>query len=322
MKEIISRVLSVFPDSLKKPLEKAFDTAPTVYEIRLIAENSVFFYTSNGVRFVTQNGGIALCPCSEMLVPTFEQLENISNRAIGFSGFSHEQELKRGYITYGGACRMGICTHSDSDFFGYGKITSLAVRIPFSGKSVYDTRIDSVLRQMQTGLLIASPPGGGKTTLLRYVARKLSDGVSGEMRKVTVVDERGELSDGNFLGSCTDVICGKDKAQAILHAVRTLSPHYIICDEIGTEGEAYAILDGLNSGVAFVFSVHAHSLEALVRKKQVRILYENGVFDSLIFLSAHPPGKIENIYSGGEIDGAISRNCGGMSFVGACGHVC
>lgn len=322
MKDIYANALSVFPRELKEIIGKAVEISPTVYEIRLIAENSVFFYTACGIRFVTSSGTISITPSANILIPTFEQLENIVNRAIGFSGFSHERELKEGYITYFGAYRMGLCTLSGSDGFGHGKTVSIAVRIPCDIECDYGDEFDLLLRNIKNGMLIAGAPASGKTTMLRYIARRLSQGVLGEYKKVTVIDERYELSSGYFLGNCTDVLCGKEKAAAIVHAVRTLSPHFIVCDEIGTLKEAESILDGLNSGVGFIASVHARNMQDLSEKELFRVLYEKGVFDSVVFLSEEKAGKVKKIYSGGELDNAVRGNCNRMSVTRSCGSVC
>lgn len=312
MNSFLIKALSVFPDSLRLIAEKAAQISPTVSEIRLIAGVSLYFYTDSGVRFITKSGGISILPCDDSVKPTYEQLENICNRAIGFSGFSHEKELTEGFVTYAGACRMGICTSDNDKSMGHGRITSLAIRIPFDGSPKYPRAVDEAIIKMKKGILIAGAPSSGKTTLLRYIVKKLSSGITGDIKKVTVIDERFELSGGYFLGETADVLGGKDKKSAIIHAVRTLSPHYVICDEIGSYEEAAALSDGLNSGIKFVASVHAENMDSLIKKKLFRFLYNENVFDSIIFLSSANAGKIERIYEEGDIYSEIYRDDGIM----------
>lgn len=51
---------------------------------------------------------------------------------------------------------------------------------------------------------------------------------------MVVLDERFELSaDGFDLGACTDILQGYPKQEGLSHAVRCLSPEYIVCDELG-----------------------------------------------------------------------------------------
>lgn len=310
MNSFLLKALSVFPDSLKAAAQKAAVISPVITEIRLVAEHSMYFFTASGVRFIASDGRISMLPDENTVRPTCAQLESICNRAIGFSGFSHEKELKEGFVTYGGACRMGICTSDNDKSLGHGRITSLAIRIPFDGLPNYPREADEAVRRMKKGILVAGAPSSGKTTLLRYFAKRLSSGITGDIRKVTVIDERYELSGGCSLGATTDVLCGKDKRTAIIHAVRALSPHYIICDEIGSSEEAAALLDGLNSGIRFIASVHAEDMDSLKRKQQFRILFNENVFDYIIFLSSVCHGRIDGIYREGDIDSEICRSDG------------
>lgn len=301
MTDKISNALSVFPDVLKYPLAKACRYFSDIYEIRLIADISVYLVCSAGIRFVGIYGETSAVPTENQLRPTRELMEEITDRAIGFSGFSHEKELRTGFISYGEACRMGICTSGDSEFLGRGDIYSLCIRIPLSTEAEYPDCIDSVLSQINSGILVCGPPSCGKTTLLRYIARRLSDGVTGRYRKVLVIDERRELSDGYYLGMCTDVIRGKKKDLSLLHALRLMSPEFVVCDEIGAEEETQALLQGLNSGICFIASMHADSISALMRRSQFRILFRENVFGRIIFLSGEVPGKIDNIYDGSDV---------------------
>ena len=141
------------------------------------------------------------------------------------------------------------------------------------------------------------------------IAKKLSSGTYGKFSKVCVIDERGELTAGKPLGICTDVIKGMKKKDAILHAVRLLSPRYIICDEIGGYEETKSILEGLNSGVSFIASMHAGDASSLVRRQQFKALFNENVFDKAVFLSDVTPGKITGIYSYGELLYEMGRSC-------------
>ena len=78
------------------------------------------------------------------------------------------------------------------------------------------------------------------------------------------------------LGGCTDVIAGRDKREAVLTALRLLSPEVIVCDEIGSARETECLLEGLNSGVILIASMHARDLPQLARRGQFRRLFEDG----------------------------------------------
>ncbi len=142
-------------------------------------------------------------------------------------------------------------------------------------------------------------PATGKTTLLRDAARLLSNTY---FKKVSVIDERGEIaavSRGtaqNDVGIQTDVLDGYLKSDGIMQAVRSLSPEYIICDEIGADDDFDAIMYGINSGVNFAAAVHASVPGELYAKKGMNRLLKNGGFSSAVFLESGAPCKIKKIY--------------------------
>lgn len=309
MTDIFIDAVSVFPDRIKTPLILAGKNSPRIYEIRLVASASVYFYTSEGIYFVSSAGELKRGFSDEIIRPSKEELEETVNRAMGYSGFLYAKEIKEGFITYSHGCRMGICTSGGGESFALGTVNSLALRLPFSGSYEKDgesqKRTQKLLELCKNGLLIAGAPASGKTTLLRILTKALSDGKNGEYKKVTVIDERGEISLGTTLGVCTDIIKGKAKSEAILHALRLLSPHYIVCDELGAVSESKALLEGLNSGVSFIASIHAASLNELIMRSQFRLLFNENVFSAVVFLSAERPGEIIKIYSRKELENEI-----------------
>lgn len=307
MRELINEVLKIMPLRLKKPLSLALGTADGIYEIRLLSESSLYLVTEKGIFFLDENGNLSRVFPLKGLKPTASELDEITDKSIGYSGFFRENELKNGYITYSDGIRIGLCGDFSPEG-GIGKITSLNIRIPYFGKADTGTDFTEIL-SFSSGLLVAGAPGCGKTTLLREIAKKLSRGFGGDCKKVCVIDERGELTAGKSPGPCADIIRGQKKADAILHAVRLMSPRYIICDEIGGSEETKSILEGLNSGVSFIASIHAGDAASLIRRRQFRLLWDENVFDKVVFLSGITPGKITDIYSYGELSYEIGRSC-------------
>ena len=165
--------------------------------------------------------------------------------------------------------------------------------------------------------IIISPPKCGKTTILRDIARNISDGINNlrivkekfDGKKVVVIDERSEIAacfmgiPQNDLGVRTDVLDNCLKREGLLMAIRSLSPDVLICDEIGTTGDVEALTAAFNSGVNIITTIHGFTIEDLYKRRVLSGLLNNNVIERVIVLSNREGvGTIENIYSlnGGE----------------------
>ncbi|MDE7363678.1 MAG: Flp pilus assembly complex ATPase component TadA, partial [Ruminococcus sp.] len=145
------------------------------------------------------------------------------------------------------------------------------------------------------GVLICGNVNSGKTTVLRDLCRLI-----GNQRKVTLVDERNEISyfhNGtvcNDVGTLTNILVGCKRADGIISAVRTLSPDYIFCDEISTYEDAEAIMCGIGCGVRFCATVHAENYADLLKRPVAEKIM--GVFRYAVFLKGSAnPGEIAEI---------------------------
>ena len=69
-------------------------------------------------------------------------------------------------------------------------------------------------------------------------------------------------------------------------AVRTLSPEFIICDELGSMAEVAGIAAGLACGVRFLASVHCGSREELFQSPMVKALMGTGAFEAVALLDS------------------------------------
>jgi stage III sporulation protein AA len=131
------------------------------------------------------------------------------------------------------------------------------------------------------GVLIYSPPGVGKTSLLRNIAAELSKGKN--PLRVVVVDSRGELEFG--LGSrylCADVLSGYPKAVGIEIALRSMGAQIIICDEIGNDEDVSSICSAASGGAALLASAHAADMRSLMSKKNIQELHRSEVFGAYV----------------------------------------
>ena len=156
----------------------------------------------------------------------------------------------------GPACRVGVAGSWGPG--GVSAVPSLNLRVARPILCELPPEVPAYLQQNRGGLLVAGPPGSGKTTFLRTLIRHLCE----KDALVTVADERGELlageSDGFAAGADVpcDVYTRFPKAQAVCMALRCMNPQYIVCDEIGTAADAAALEEGVASGATFLASVH------------------------------------------------------------------
>ena len=168
--------------------------------------------------------------------------------------------------------------------------------VPSDISGVCPSAADCV-RMVVRNTLIISPPKCGKTTMLRDLARNLSNAGF----RIGICDERSEIAgcyEGKTsydLGPRTDVLDGCPKADGILMLIRAMSPDVVMTDEIGKPEDAAAIRSALSAGVKIITTIHGSSFEDAA-KSAVGGLITDHVFETLIFLSAQPvTGTVEKI---------------------------
>jgi stage III sporulation protein AA len=233
-------------------------------------------------------------------------LQHISKYSI----YAYEEEIKQGYLTIKGGHRVGLCGScvvEDNKIKTIKSLGSLNIRIGKEVEGCSNNLIPFMLKDNNAlNTIIISPPRCGKTTLLRDIARNLSDGLRTSKllgKKVCIIDERSEIS-GCYnavpqmnVGLRTDVLDNCPKAEGIMMAIRSMSPEIIICDEIGTQKDMESILMALNSGVSLITSIHGYGIEDLYSRAVFKEIIDNHVFKRAVILSARKgAGTIEYIY--------------------------
>ncbi len=238
--------------------------------------------------YVDLRGGMKIC--SERL--TVEDIADYFAEICRFSVHSYQEEIAGGYVTLDGGHRVGICgtaVRENGRISFLKDISGLNIRVAHAVNGCSDGILDRV---GECSMLIAGKPMSGKTTILRDLARRL-----GEQRRVTVIDSRGEIAAAvhglpSFdVGLNTDVLSGFEKSEGIMMALRSLSPEFIICDEIAHDEKA--VEQALFCGVKIIASVHAGSAEEVDRRL-------NGLaemFDSVVVIGGR--GKILDIQRNG-----------------------
>ncbi len=263
--EILNRYL---PTSLCEEINSAFLWGEKIEEIRIRAGRS----TSLTLR----DRNLSL---QHIMSPT--AVGEMIASMCGHSLYAYSEMINQGYITLEGGIRVGICGRAsvkEDKIIGVYDISSVNIRIPSEVRGVGGS-ICELLRSMKgcRGVLVYSPPGVGKTTLLRSVAYSMANGT--DAKRVVVIDTRGEIGCFEGMrGGNIDVLVGYPKGIGIDIAARTMNAQLMVCDEIGEEREVAAILYAQNSGVPLLASAHGENIKGLLSRRGIAKLHRAGVF--------------------------------------------
>ncbi len=296
-----SYTVSFISPRIKKIIEELNEaTIENIQEIRLRKNKPVAIVSNGESSFLTSNSKTTYIVSNNCVVPTENELVDTINKMCGYSMHTQIENISNGFITLKNGSRVGVsgtAVYEDGNIKSVKDINSINIRIPRNKLNISDAVFDYFQRQGIKNILIVGPPNCGKTTMLKDIAYQLSSGRTGKYYKVCIIDERNEISPNDFSGPNTDVLSGFEKDKGITIAMRTLSPDFIICDEIASVNEVLKIIDGMNSGIKYVVSIHSSDLNELKRKNVFKLLVNEADFDTVVLLSdARKPGEISNIY--------------------------
>ena len=250
-----------------------------------------------------QGGRLTLTlPEGEVPVPgtrvTGEDLEAVLDIATGSSWYTASQSLRQGYLTAEGGFRIGVCGTAvleGGEVALYRDLSSLNIRIPREQIGLADRVLPGLLAEGRLeSTLVISPPGGGKTTLLRDLVRAFSDEKN---LRVSLVDERGELAAVHRgvpqlqVGRHTDVLDACPKAQAIPTLLRAMNPQVIAVDEVAVAGDVAALEQAAGAGVVLLATVHGAGVEDLKRKPILAGMLGLGIFRKAVRIGRLGAGR-------------------------------
>ncbi|MBR0365427.1 MAG: AAA family ATPase [Clostridia bacterium] len=287
-------VIGIMPAHIRKHLYSI--DLNDAEELRLISGKPFSVRFEDGTYYISQGSVLTKNPNNAVRVNE-RHMEELIERLTKSSLYAVKDEIKNGYITIEGGHRAGLAgtaiTNNGCVEF-IKNISAVNIRLAHEVRGAADAIINQCTPACS--ILLVSPPGCGKTTVLRDLARGLSKkGIS-----VAIADERCELAamhNGRSafdLGNTTAVLDNCPKHEAMMMLLRSMSPEVIITDEIGTQKDAEAIRTVMNSGVAVAASVHGRDMKQLMRRKYISELVP--MFDTVVVLSRRcGAGTIEEI---------------------------
>lgn len=291
--EQFRQAAALLPGELRRSAEKLpEEEMARTEEFRLRAGRPPMASGPEGERPLPGCEGLRLGP---------EQLARVLETATRASAHTALDQVRSGFVTVRGGHRVGLCGRGvveEGEIRNLRQLSSLSVRV---AREVRDAGAEVLPALWEGGrfqdTVLLSPPGGGKTTLLRDLIRRISDGVGCPALRVGVADERGELSalwEGvpmMDLGARTDVMDGCPKGPALLMLLRGMDPQVLAADEITAGEDIRALEQAAGCGVGLLCTAHAGGVDDLLRRPLYRRLLRRGLFRRAVVLSPGPAGR-------------------------------
>lgn len=290
----MQEILSYFPMKLRKELEKL--NLENLEEIRIRNSRPIFLKIGQDEIQV------------DYIVNTEDLLE-ILQRICDNSIYTYQNQICNGYITIKGGHRIGITGNvviKDGRVINISHIYSLNFRIARQVLHCCNQALKYIINFGQNNIyntIIVSPPGRGKTTILRDLIRKLSYGIDEYNFKgvnVGVVDERGEIAamykgvPQNDIGTRTDVLDNIPKDIGMKMLIRSMSPKIIVADEIGNYEDVEAIKYATCCGVKGIFTAHGNGISDILQNPILNDLYKTNIIERILTIGEDRSIRLEN----------------------------
>ncbi len=308
------RIMEHLPRRLQFPLQILSQSGEgEVQEIRMRLGSPLHLLTARGEGFLGSDGFLTGRGKQAVIIED-KDLEQFLLSVSGGSFYTLEEDMRWGFTTLAGGHRVGFAGQALMEN-GYLKrfrqISSVNIRVARQYQGCSRKILPYLLCPTEKTILstlVVSPPGAGKTTVLRDLILQCSSGVE-ELGlagvKVGVVDERSEIAacyQGKpqlDVGPRTDILDACPKYRGLLLLLRAMSPGVLACDELGQEEDARAIRETARAGAVMLTTLHGSALADLKKRPLLEEIMGQNFFQRLVFLSSRRgPATLEGITDG------------------------
>lgn len=298
----MEEIINVFPKTLRELCRQGFQKDIEPEEIRLRIGQPVMIIGKTEEYFWNLESGELQRQQKDAYCWKEEDMKGTLSRMSQYSMYALDEEIKRGFFTMQGGHRIGVVGKTVCE---QGKVTAMRnisgvnIRIAREKKGCAKKMLSYIREGAELhNTLILSPPGTGKTTMLRDCIRILSNGdEKAAGKKIGVVDERSEIAASfqgipqNDLGIRTDVLDCCPKAEGMRLLLRSMSPQIIAVDELGSLEDYQAVEEVLHCGCKILGTMHVGKIEELKEKVYLSGWLEHGFFERFVFLKKDGMGE-------------------------------